>query len=76
MALFGVGVAMAKSIVTEAELRRTHRVLRIATPFEAMSELLRAAVAAATRAIAAQDARRSGAPSVDLKRRAAGDMEE
>jgi len=66
---------VARPIVTEAQLRRTHRALRIATPFEAMSDLLRSAVAAAARAMAARDARRTCAPSVDLKRRAAGDFE-
>lgn len=67
---------MAKPIVTDAQLRHTHRALRIATPFDAMSEMLRAAVAAAARAMAARDHSRSHTPSVDLKRRAAGDFED
>ncbi|WP_313817731.1 hypothetical protein [Cupriavidus sp.] len=67
---------MAKPIVTDALLRHTHRALRIATPFDAMSDMLRAAVAAAARAMAARDHARSHPPSVDLKRRAAGDFED
>lgn len=67
---------MAKSIVTEDQLRRTHQVLRIATPFDAMSELLRAAVAAAARAMASRDGQRPRSPSSDLKNRAAGDFED
>ncbi|UBM11707.1 hypothetical protein [Cupriavidus metallidurans] len=67
---------MARPIVTEAQLRRTHRALRIATPFDAMSDMLRAAVAAAARAMAKRDQHRSHPHSVDLKRRAAGDFED
>lgn len=67
---------MAKPLVTDAELRRTHRALRITTPFDAMSDLLRAAVAAAARAMATPDQSRLRTPSIDLKRRAAGDFED
>lgn len=67
---------MARPIVTEAQLRRTHHALRIATPFDAMSDMLRAAVAAAARAMTKRDQRRSHTQSVDLKRRAAGDFED
>lgn len=67
---------MAKPIVTDAQLRRTHRALRIATPFDAMSDLLRAAVAAAARAMATRDQFRLRTTSIDLKRRAAGDIED
>lgn len=67
---------MAKPIVTEAQLRHTHRTLRISTPFEAMSEALRATVAAAARAMAARAQSRLSTRSVDLKRRAAGDFED
>ncbi|KWW37911.1 broad specificity phosphatase PhoE [Cupriavidus metallidurans] len=73
MALFGVGDIVGKLIVTEMQLRRVHRVLRVATPFEGMSGVLRAAVTAAARAMAARDARRVGV--VDLKRRGGGDFE-
>lgn len=66
---------MVDSIVSEAQLRRAHRALRIATPFEAMSELRIAAVGAAARAMAARDQRRTQPSSIDLKRRAAGDFE-
>lgn len=62
-------------LVTEAQLRRAHRVLRIATPFEGMSELLRRTVAAAARAMAVREHRAPNA-SIDLKRRAAGDFED
>ena len=67
---------MAKPIVTDAQLRHTHRALRIATPFDAMSDMLRTAVAAAARAMAARDQARSHSSSIDLKRRAAGDFED
>lgn len=67
---------MDRPLVTEAQLRRAHAALRIATPFEAMSDLLRRTVAAAARAIAARDKARPRVPSIDLKRRAAGDFEE
>ncbi|MBP0629772.1 hypothetical protein [Cupriavidus sp. AcVe19-1a] len=71
---------MAKPIVTEAELRRTHRALRIATPFDAMSDLLRATLAAAARAMASRQRqrapRRCATASTDLKRRAAGDFDD
>jgi len=68
---------MPKPRVTEAQLRRTHQALRMATPFDAMSDLLRRTVAAAACAMAARDQRRSQrTSSVDLKRRAAGDIEE
>jgi len=70
-----------KPFVTEAQLRRTHQALRIATPFDAMSDLLRRTVAAAARAMAARDMAARGqarprALSIDLKRRAAGDFED
>lgn len=67
---------MGKPIVTDAQLRHTHRALRIATPFEAMSDMLRTAVTAAARAMAAREQCRSHTPSIDLKCRAAGDFEE
>ncbi|WP_115953991.1 hypothetical protein [Cupriavidus plantarum] len=67
---------MAKPTVTDAQLRRTHRALRIATSFDAMSDMLRTTVAAAARAMAARDQFRSRAPDVDMKRRAAGDFED
>lgn len=67
---------MAKPVVSDAQLRHTHRALRIVTPFDAMSDMLRAAVAAAARAMATRDQSRSHTPSVDLKRRAAGDFED
>lgn len=75
MVLFDAEVAVVDSIVSEAQLRRAHRALRIATPFDAMSELLIAAVGAAARAMAARDQRRIQPPSIDLKHRAAGDFE-
>lgn len=69
---------MVKPGVTEDELRRAHRLMRIATPFEGMSELLRAALAAAARAMLRQQKqrakRRAAAGSPDMKRRAGGDF--
>ena len=75
-ASFAGVTAMAKPIVTDAQLRHTHRALRIATPFEAMSDMLRTAVAAAARAMATREQARSHPPSIDLKRRASGDFED
>ncbi|WP_029046555.1 hypothetical protein [Cupriavidus sp. amp6] len=71
---------MAKPAVTDADLRRAHRAMRIATPFDAMSDLLRAALAAAARATASRElqraARRPAGGAPDLKRRAAGDFDD
>ena len=64
-----------KPIVTDAQLRSAHRALRIATPFDAMSDLLHTAVAAAARAMATRNPSHLSTASVDLKRRAAGDFE-
>jgi len=66
----------SKPVVTDAQLRHTHRALRISTPFDAMSDMLRAAVAAAARAMATREQTRPHIPSTDLKRRAAGDFED
>lgn len=66
----------SKPVVTDAQLRHTHRALRIATPFDAMSDMLRAAVAAAARAMVTREQTHSLAPFTDLKRRAAGDFED
>ncbi|SPK73079.1 conserved protein of unknown function [Cupriavidus taiwanensis] len=71
---------MAKPAITDADLRRAHRAMRIATPFDAMSDLLRAALAAAARAMASRElqraARRPAGGGPDLKRRAAGDFDD
>ncbi|SPR99524.1 hypothetical protein [Cupriavidus taiwanensis] len=71
---------MAKPAVTDADLRRAHRAMRIATPFDAMSDLLRAALAATARAMASRElqraARRPTGRTPDLKRRAAGDFDD
>lgn len=66
----------SKPVVTDAQLRHTHRALRISTPFDAMSDMLRAAVAAAARAMAAREGAHPHGPHTDLKRRAAGDFED
>ncbi len=76
MGSFARETAVDRPLVTEAQLRRTHRALRIATPFDAMSDLLRRTVAAAARAMAARDQVRPRANPIDLKRRAAGDFED
>ncbi len=71
---------MAKPALSEAELRRAHRAMRIATPFEAMPDLLRTALAAAARAMARREqqraARRPAGGACDLKRRASGDFDD
>ncbi|MCL9854353.1 hypothetical protein [Ralstonia solanacearum] len=66
---------MAKHAVTEADVRWAHRFLRLTTPYEAMPPQLRAAVTAAASALAPKFRRRNP-PSVDLKRRAAGDLDD
>ena len=71
---------MAKPAITDADLRRAHRAMRIATPFDAMSDLLRTALEAAARAMASREqqraARRRARGIPDLKRRAAGDFDD
>lgn len=67
---------MAKPELTEADLRRAHRTMRIATPFEAMSDLVRRALAAAAGAMAVRDRQRAARRPVDMKRRAGGDFED
>ncbi len=71
---------MARPNVTDTELRRAHRAMRITTPFDAMSDLLRTALSAAARAMARREqqraARRTTAGVTDLKCRAAGDFDD
>lgn len=71
---------MAKPAITDADLRRAHRAMRIATPFDTMSDLLRTALAAAARAMASRErqrtTRRPAGRNPDLKRRAAGDFDD
>lgn len=71
---------MAKPAITDADLRRVHHAMRITTPFDAMSDLLRTALAAAARAMASREqqraARRPARGAPDLKRRAAGDFDD
>lgn len=67
---------MAKPELTEADLRRAHRAMRIATPFEAMSDLVRRALTAAAGAMAARDRQRTARRPADMKRRAGGDFED
>ncbi|QCX49842.1 hypothetical protein [Ralstonia pseudosolanacearum] len=70
---------MAKHVVTEADVRWAHRFLRLTTPYEAMPPQLLAAVTAAASALAPKFRRRprsSNPPTVDLKRRAAGDLDD
>lgn len=71
---------MTRPTVTDTELRRAHRAMRIVTPFEAMSDLLRTALAAAARAMARREQqraeRRTTTGAADLKCRAAGDFDD
>ncbi|AVP40038.1 hypothetical protein [Ralstonia solanacearum] len=68
---------MAKHTATEADVRWAHRFLRLTTPYEAMPPQLRAAVTAAASALAPKFRwRPTNPPSVDLKRRAAGDLDD
>ncbi|APC68768.1 hypothetical protein [Ralstonia pseudosolanacearum] len=68
---------MAKQAVTESDVRWAHRFLRLTTPYEAMPPQLRAAVTAAASALAPKFRRRpTHPPAVDLKRRAAGELDD
>ncbi|CAM3105490.1 hypothetical protein [Cupriavidus taiwanensis] len=71
---------MVKPAINDADLRRAHRAMRIATPFDAMSDLLRTTLAAAARAMASCERQRATRRPVgsipDLKRRAAGDFDD
>lgn len=66
---------MSKPPVTDAEVRRAYRFLRVVTPYDAMSAPLRAVVTATARARLKKRAR-AAAAAVDLKRRAAGDLDD
>lgn len=66
---------MSKPPVTEAEVRRAYRFLRVVTPYDAMSAPLRAVVTATARARLKKSAR-AAAASIDFKRRAAGDLDD
>ena len=66
---------MSKPPVTEAEVRHAYRFLRVVTPYDAMSAPLRAVVTATARARLKKRAR-AAAAAVDLKRRAAGDLDD
>lgn len=67
---------MARPPITEADVRWTHRFLHLTTPYDAMPAQLRAAVVAAAAALAPRLRRRSATPATDLKRRAAGDLDD
>ncbi len=69
---------MGKPDITEADVRWAHRFLRLTTPYDAMPPELRAAVVAAASALAPRLRRRQRTHSspVDLKRRAAGDLDD
>ena len=68
---------MAEPVVTDVDVRRMHRFLRLTTPYDAMPPPLRAAVIAATKAmVTVRQRRRANRPTVDLKRRAAGDVDD
>jgi hypothetical protein len=67
---------MARPAITEADVRWTHRFLALRTPYDAMPPHLRAAVVAAAAALAPRLRRRACPPTVDLKRRAAGERDD
>ncbi|OIT10839.1 hypothetical protein BL243_24200 [Ralstonia solanacearum] len=67
---------MDRPDITEADMRWTHRFLRLITPYDAMPPALRKAVALAADALAPLRQRRSNPPAIDLKRRAAGDLDD
>lgn len=68
---------MPRPVVTEADVRWMHGFLCLTTPFEAMPPALRQAVESAAAALLPRlRSRLSRLPSVDLKRRAAGDLDD
>jgi hypothetical protein len=68
---------MPEPVVTDVDVRRMHRFLRLPTPYDAMPPPLRAAVTAAAKAMATvRERRRANRSTVDLKRRAAGDVDD
>ena len=68
---------MPEPVVTDGDVRRMHRFLRLTTPYDAMPPPLRAAVVAAAKAMATvRERRRTNRATVDLKRRAAGDVDD
>ncbi len=66
---------MDRPDITEADVRWTHRFLRLVTPYDAMPPALRRAVVLAAGALAPLRRRRSNPPAIDFKRRAAGDLD-
>ena len=69
---------MAKAAITEADVRWMHRYLHLTTPFDAMPPALRRAVESAAAALLPRvlARARTSQPAVDLKRRAAGDLDD
>lgn len=67
---------MDRPVVTEDDLRREHAAMQIVTPFDALSEAVRRALAAAAGARAKRTQSRVLRAPVDLKRRAAGDFDD
>lgn len=67
---------MARPVITEDDERWAHRFLRLSVPFEALSDCVRAAVAATARALASRLRRRNAPVLIDFKRRAAGDLDD
>ncbi|WP_296223190.1 hypothetical protein [Ralstonia sp. UBA689] len=66
---------MSKPSVSEADVRRAYRFLRVLTPYNAMSAPLRAIVTATARARLKKRSH-TNPPAIDLKRRAAGDLDD
>lgn len=68
---------MAEPVVTDLDVRRMHRFLRLTTPYDSMPPPLRAAVIAAAKAMdTVRQRRRANRPTVDFKRRAANDVDD
>lgn len=67
---------MARPLITEDDERWAHRYLRLSVPFEALSVPVRKAVAATAAALAPRLRRRLATTRIDLKRRAAGDLDD
>lgn len=68
---------MPRPVVTETDVRWMHDFLCLTTPFDAMPPALRQAVESAAAALLPRLRHRlSRLPTVDFKRRAAGDLDD
>lgn len=69
---------MAKPEISDADIRRAHQAMRVATPLEDASPLMLALLAAVARHLLRRDQHHPWPRTarIDLKRRAAGDFDD